>query len=362
MNKIANSLQAITQSPVVWGILGTVGFYALVHAGPLDTPFVRRYFTSHPVEYAETVMFAIGLAVLLMRLSDIVGQHVGLARSPSPFAAKQPAQAGQPVEALCQELLGQLQRALQPQQGYYLSRLRAAIEYVRRRGSPEGLDDQLKYLADVDVSRSHSALALFRVIVWAIPITGFLGTVIGITMALNGIDKNAMEQSMWRVLEALGFKFDTTTLALAMSIVLIFIHYFVDRRENALLEEVDRRAEEDLTGRFSQLPAGADGHLTAVRRMAEIMLQATDRLVQRQAELWQGSLDAAAGRWAHLTDGAADVLKKGLVAALTEGLAAHAQHLAAAEKSAAEQNRLIGPSSSRARRRTSRRSRPCRPP
>ncbi len=44
-------------------------------------------------------------------------------------------------------------RALQPQQGYYLRRLRAAIEYVRRRGSPDGLDDQLKYLADVDASR-----------------------------------------------------------------------------------------------------------------------------------------------------------------------------------------------------------------
>ncbi len=73
--------------------------------------------------------------------------------------------------------------------------------------------------------------------------------------------------------------------------------------------------------------------------MAEIMLQATERLVQRQAELWQGSLDAAAGRWAHLTDGAAEVLKKGLVAALTEGLQAHAQHLAAAEQAAAEQNR-----------------------
>ena len=192
------------------------------------------------------------------------------------------------------------------------------------------------YLADVDAC-AHAALALFRVIVWAVPITGFLGTVIGITMALNGINKDAMEQSMWHVLEALGLKFDTTTLALAMSIVLMFVHFFVDRGESLLLEEVDRRVEDDLLGRFPQLPSGADGQLAAVRRMAETMVQVSERLVQRQAELWQQSLEAAAARWAHLGDGAAEAVKKGLTAALAEGLQGHAQHLAAAEQAAVEQ-------------------------
>ena len=43
---------------------------------------IKRYFTHHPVEYIETVMFAIGLAALLLRLGDIVSQYVGLGRSP----------------------------------------------------------------------------------------------------------------------------------------------------------------------------------------------------------------------------------------------------------------------------------------
>ncbi len=214
MTKFSTLTQAITRSPIAWGILGAAGFYALIYGGPLDTPFIKRYFTSHPVEFVETVLFAIGLAALLLRLADLVGQYVGMGRS--PLAAPQPAAAGGGVEAQCQDLLEQLDRAGQPPQNCYLRRLRAAIEYIRRRGSPDGLDDKLIYLADVDAGRAHAALALFRVIVWAVPITGFLGTVIGITMALNGIDKNAMEQSMWHVLEALGLKFDTTTLALAM--------------------------------------------------------------------------------------------------------------------------------------------------
>ena len=71
----------------------------------------------------------------------------------------------------------------------------------------------------------------------------------------------------------MGLKFDTTALALAMSMVLMFVHFFVDRAEMRLAGKVDRRVEEDLTGRFQQLPGGGDGQLTAVRRMAETMVQ-----------------------------------------------------------------------------------------
>ena len=298
VNKAANIYQTITKSPVVWGLLAAAGFYALVFGGPLNATFInrdfaifiKRYFTSHPVEYAETVMFAIGLAALLLKLLDAWGQHKGLEQS--ALTAARPAQS---LLAQCEELLQWLAGR---QESYYTSRLRAAIQYVQRRGSADGLDDQLKYLADVDASRSHANFAMFRVIVWAIPIMGFLGTVVGITMALNGIDKNALDTSMQHVLTGLGLKFDTTALALAMSMVLMFVHFFVDRLEYALLEKVDGRVEEDLSGRFPQLPGGGDGQLTAVRLIAETMLQSTERLVQRQAELWQASMEAAAQRWA----------------------------------------------------------------
>ena len=81
MNKLSRSIQAITKSPLLWGVLGSAGFYALIHAGPLDVPFVKRYFTHHPVEYMETVMFSIGLAALLIKAFDTVAQRAGLSES-----------------------------------------------------------------------------------------------------------------------------------------------------------------------------------------------------------------------------------------------------------------------------------------
>jgi hypothetical protein len=121
--------------------------------------------------------------------------------------------------------------------------------------------------------------------------------------------------------------------------LLMFAHFYADRAENGLLEEVDRRIEADLYGRFPQTPAGPDGQLLAVRRMAEAMVAASDRLIGRQAELWQASMDAAAARWSRLAESAGGQLTKALTAALTEGLKTHALHLAAAEQAAAEQNR-----------------------
>jgi len=335
VNRLNNLWQAILRSPVLWGILATVAFYALVHAGPLDTPLVTRYFATHPVEYMEAGLFAVGLAALVLKALDVAGQYLGLSQSPLGTPPH-----GAPSVDQCGSLLARLAQLPAARHGeYYIRRLRSAMEHVQSRGSAESLADELKYLADADASRAHASFALFRVIVWAVPILGFLGTVIGITMALNGVDLLAPDQSMAKVLTGLGLKFDTTALALTMSMALMFVHFFVDKAESSLLEKVDQRVAGEMTGRFPQIPSGPDGQLIAVRRMAETVLQASEKLVARQAELWQASFEAAGARWAQMAHAAEEQLKKGLPAALAEALRAHAQQLAAAEQAAAQQNR-----------------------
>ncbi|MGA2032672.1 MAG: MotA/TolQ/ExbB proton channel family protein [Thermoguttaceae bacterium] len=336
MNKLTNLFRIITRSPILWGGLAAAGFFGLVHGGPLATPFILRYFTHHPVEYAETVMFAVGLAALVLKILDVLGQFPGLRQSPLGPASISPRPADEQSGALLERLdrLPQHRRA-----EYYVRRLRSALEHVRRLGSAEGLGDEIKYLADQDAARAHASYGLFRVIVWAIPIMGFLGTVIGITMALNGVIGGSSEDQMGQVMTGLGVKFDTTALALSMAMALMFVHFFAERLENALLEQVDRRTEADLGGRFQQLPAGADGQLLAMRRMAEAMIQASERLVQRQAELWKASMEEAAVRWTRTAEATGEQLKKAVAAALAESLKTHAQQLLAGEAAMADQSR-----------------------
>ncbi len=251
VKNIGNLVQAFFKSPLIWGIFGAVFFYGLIFGGPLDIDLVKRYFTKHPVEYMETVLFSVGLAALILKALDIAGQRSGLGKSPLGPVAQG---AGADSAEACHALLKRFDQLPQGrQEEFFIRRLRAALEHVCRHGTAETLNDELKYLSDIDGARLHQGFGLFRVILWAIPILGFLGTVVGITMALNSVDLKSPDQSMLQVLNGLGLKFDTTAVALSMSMVLMFVHFFVDRAANGLLDQVDRRVEVELAG---PVPAG----------------------------------------------------------------------------------------------------------
>ena len=335
MSKPNSLSQSFFGSPILWGALASTGFYAAISYGALSGRFVERYFASHPVEYVATTMFFVGMAALVIKLLDLLFQYRGLS---DPLLAPIP-QGGHSV-AECQALTDRLDQLPRARQNEHLARrLREAVEHVRRRGSAEMLDDHLKYLADLDAGRLHASYALVRVIIWAIPILGFLGTVIGITLAIANLAPEALEDSLPRVTSGLGVAFDTTALALALSIVLMFAQFLTDRAESTLLDRVDRQVDLEMLGRFEHLPSGPDGQLVAVRRMAETMLQATDQLVRRQTELWQASIEAAGQRWTRMTDTAGAQLQTALTGALSGSLKSHARELAAAEDAAAEKNR-----------------------
>ena len=67
-------------------------------------------------------------------------------------------------------------------------RLQTALEFIRRNGDADGLDDELKYAAELDDSEKHDRYGFARIMIWAIPMLGFLGTVLGISEALGGLE------------------------------------------------------------------------------------------------------------------------------------------------------------------------------
>ncbi len=159
-------------------------------------------------------------------------------------------------------------------------------------------------------------------------------------MALKGLTDSQMgENVMAQALSGLGLKFDTTALALALSMVLMFVHFFVDRMSNSFQEQVSLRTQEELMGRFQAVAKGPDGQLAAVRQMAETVIQVADRLVRQQVELWQASLEAAGSRWMQMSKSAGDTLQGSLAGALKESLQSHARELAAAEQAAMQHGR-----------------------
>src|SRR5262245_23764110 len=234
--------------PIVLGLTAAAGFYMLVLHGPLDHPLVRRYFYGHPVCIVETIFFFICASALAQKLLGVLGQYLDLGR-----ISLGERDGVQPVSVVTQLLdtVTSLSEGLR--QSYLGRRLLDALESVERNGTAAGLEAELKYLSDAEITRQQDSYALVRIIVWATPMMGFLGTVIGITQVIAELSKQDManlQMVMEGLLSGLYVKFDTTALALSFTMVLMFAQFLIDRMETQLLETVDHRVASELLGRF----------------------------------------------------------------------------------------------------------------
>lgn len=335
MGKLVDMWNRITRAPLLWGGALTIGFYSLIQAGYIEGQAVHRYFTSHPVEYVSMALFFVGVTTLLFKAVSVLGQ---LKLFTKPLLPPAPVD-GESADMCRQHLATLAKLPKEHQHDYLIARLRKALEHVQRRGGADMLDDELKYLADADAAALHSSYALMRIIVWAIPILGFLGTVMGITLAIANISPEALEESLPQVTSGLAVAFDTTALALALSMVLMFLQFLVDRAENRLLANVDETVAAELAGRFHLIGGSNDPQVAAVRRMAEAVMQSMERLVNRQAELWHGTIEAAQQQWRQVANGTQQQVETALTNSLTRSLKAHAQQIVESSQSAEERNR-----------------------
>ena len=335
MSRLNRFAAAVVSSSILWGSLAALGFFTLIHTGALNDDFFRRYFAGHWIEYCETIMFFIGLAQLILKAGAIAEQRAKVKK----FQFDETLPVGDAADE-ARGLIAKLDEASPgDKQSYLLQRLRSALEGVCRKGSADGLEADLRFLSDMDAGRAHSSHAMVRIIIWAIPILGFLGTVIGITVAIAGLDPKMLENSLPIVTSGLGVAFDTTALALALSMVLMFGQFFLDKQEGKLLEAVDDRTLTLLTRRFPQLGGEHDPQLHGIRRMGEAVVTCVERLVHRQVELWEASFETAKTRWEDVAAAGREHLEEGLTKALSRTMSEHRKHLLASEETAAEQNR-----------------------
>lgn len=323
--------------PLLIGLAACSMFYVLIFEGPLDTPAMHRYFASHPIAYAEVAMFLVGAAALLLKLGDVIGQHRGLRK----FSFDSTARYQDPADAADKMLnsLGALPRV--QQESYFGHRLREALEYVRRKNAAIGLDEELKYLSDSDGVRQQESYSFVRIIIWATPMLGFLGTVVGITKALGDLNPeelaNSVQTAMDGLLGGLYVAFDTTAVALTLSIILMFVMFVVERIETGLLATVDDLAVKELLDRFDESGFGSDPHLVAVDRMTVAVAKTTELLARKQTELWQRTVEASNVQWRDMLEASGDKMRTALTNSLETSLSSHADRLAQLGKQADDQ-------------------------
>jgi len=97
-----------------------------------------------------------------------------------------------------------------------------------------------------EAERLESELSMIRYIAWAIPSVGFIGTVRGIGDALGQAHK-AIEGDIFGVTKSLGVAFNSTLIALIISIVLMFLLYQLQQVQEGYVLDAEVYCEEKLT-------------------------------------------------------------------------------------------------------------------
>lgn len=305
--------------PVLWGLAATFLFYAALPYLPVQREFALRYFCGHWIEYATTGLFFIGLALLASKGFGLLRERQALTAIET---ASLPRRSGQ---AAATDLID----ALPARFGRTAigERLRDAADHlaVPQSGS---LSEHLKYVAELAAERLHGSYALVRTICWAIPILGFLGTVIGITIAIANIDPDQLAGSLSDVTAGLAVAFDTTALALALSLVLVFATFVSERAEQSVLDRVESFALK----RLAPLAAVVSSSplVQAEAQAASELLTRTDELIRSQTELWQGAIESMRHRWAETIVEQQGQIRETLAAGMELTLADHATGLKAA--------------------------------
>ncbi len=237
----------------ILGLLLTGAFYATAPFTPGIQPFVRRYFCSHPIEVLSTALFFSGMAILLHRLLRLRVEKAAV-RAITEQALTWDGRGSDVLRECCES------EPSNQQSGSIRERLRDAVNYVAGSGQ-EGLEQHLRYLAELAADRLHQSYALIRTITWAIPILGFLGTVMGITIAIANLTPEQLDSSLPEVVGGLEAAFDTTALALGMSIILVFAAFATERSDQNVLNVVEQFGIDHILPRLASAPATTAGQL-----------------------------------------------------------------------------------------------------
>ena len=120
----------------------------------------------------------------------------------------------------------------------------------------------------------HAGYSLLRTFIWALPVLGLIGTVIGISLAVGGFatflgggidDVGLIKQNLVNVTGGLSFAFLITLQGLLTSLLLMLGSSTLQTREERLLDDVQQGIAEDFLPTLQRIapttPTGGDGRI-----------------------------------------------------------------------------------------------------
>lgn len=245
------------------GLAIAVAFYLFV-AIPFDVVYLGELFLDRGwVPFVLTFLMGWSIAILYIKSKKLEQQR------DSMLFDLLPNQIADEITPKNVDLFANYLRGLpvQPSQSFLVNRVLRGLEHFRVLRSNSEVASRLASQSEIDATSVESSYTLLRVFIWAIPILGFIGTVIGISGAVSGFsgsldqaqDLAILKTSLNDVTGGLATAFDTTLVALVMSLLVMFPASSMQKAEEDLLNWVDEYCNENLLKRLKDGDRATEG-------------------------------------------------------------------------------------------------------
>jgi len=234
------------------GVGITIGFLLLMF--PIREHRIGSIFLDRGwVNYAETFLFSWGMTILVMKWRK--NQYQAQAALLQLF----PARLGHEINSgNVGEFIDNIYKTpVSLRDSLIVNRIRKSLELFESRVDNGEVASFLSIQSDLDANRSTGSYSLLKVFLWAIPILGFIGTVMGLSTAVSSLamgdttDPEALKESINSLTGGLGIAFDTTLLGLILSMLMSFPMAAVQKKEDETLTLIDTFCTEKLLPRLN---------------------------------------------------------------------------------------------------------------
>jgi biopolymer transport protein ExbB/TolQ len=175
-----------------------------------------------------------------------------------------------------------------------LCRLKALMTQWQLKPGLMEADLVLQQFVVDDEESTRRAYSLVRTFVWALPVLGLIGTVLGIAFAVGGFasflggrvdDVEAIKKSLVGVTGGLSFAFLLTLLGLATSLVLMLLASSLETREERLYQTIQQRIVGTFLPVLQRVCPAEDIGKTKADIIVDPLKAATDAVLHHVAQL-----------------------------------------------------------------------------
>ena len=229
------------------GVLFTVVFYGLLipfygkGVDMVDMFFHGGAASRSSLPYYTVFLTCWSLAILLVKLLKLKNQRRAFELNILP---DDPNFVLSPRTA--REILDRIYMQVdQPSCYALLDRIDIALGNLKNLGNVTGVSECLASQANSDEEYMANSYTILKGFIWAIPVLGFIGTVIGLSEAVGGFGKvvsqgadiEELKKALGGVTSGLSVAFETTLIALVLALIVQLFAKLVNNQEELFMDE-----------------------------------------------------------------------------------------------------------------------------